>query len=274
MNFQIIPVFVAILTYFFTRMTTSQTSAVFAPVYGVSLIDPSVTAHALLSKHGIQQMIPIFNNPAYIVIAVCAVFLLLTLGWQTVGATYVLRGMVRHDPVFVFSDYFYGIKRNFKEGFVYGLIDSLIIVVLLVDFLFFYARTGTSMGNNLMFWTVTALIVLYLLMRPYIYMMLITFNMKLSKILKNALIFAILGIKRNLLAIVGILLVAFLNLALVMISPAAIMQVSLILPLLYFCAFAGFTTNYAVYPIIDRYMIAPCREESESADPRDDIYDV
>lgn len=274
MNFQIIPIIVAILAYFFTHMTTSQTSAVFAPVYGVSLIDPSITTATLLSGHGIQQLIPIFNNPAYIVIAVCALFLVLTLGWQTVGATYVLRGMVRHDPVFVFSDFFYGIKKNFKEGFVYGLIDALIIIVLAIDFMFFYARTGTSMGNNLMFWAITALIILYLFMRPYIYMMLITFNMKLSKILKNALIFSALGIKRNIMAVLGVVLVAGLNLALVMISPAAIMQVTLILPLLYFCAFAGFTVNYAVYPIIDRYMIEPCREEPEVQDPRDDLYDV
>ncbi|MBQ7338933.1 MAG: DUF624 domain-containing protein [Clostridia bacterium] len=261
MNLQILPIVIGFLAYFFTEKTPSQASAIFAPIYGVSQIDPSVTASTILSVFGIQFNIPIYNNPAYWVIGGCIVFLVLTMGWQTVGATYVLRGMVRHDAVFVFSDYFYAIKRNFKEGFLYGLFDSLIIIVLIIDFLFFYTSTGDAL-NNFMFWTISALIVLYMLMRPYIYMMLITFDMKLKKILKNALIFAILGIKRNVMWIVGVAMMAILNIALMIVCPPSII-IPVILPFFYFWGFVGFTVNYAVYPIIDRYMIAPCRKDGD-----------
>lgn len=271
MNFQVLPLFIALFTYLFTEKTPSQTSAVFAPIYGVSLIDSSVTTSTLLSIFGIQYNIPIYNNPAYWIIGICALFLILTIGWQSVGATYVLRGLVRHDPVYIFTDYFYGIKRNFKEGFLYGLFDSLIILVLSIDFMFFYVRTGTF-GNNLMFWIIAAMIVLYLLMRPYIYMMLITFNMKFSKILKNALIFAILGIKRNVMWLIGVLLVVFLNFMLIMIVPASIV-IPLILPFIYLWAFIGFTVNYAIYPVIDQYMIAPYRTEQDNEEDDDSFTD-
>jgi hypothetical protein len=144
MNFQVLPVIIAVLAYFFTEKTPSQSSAIFAPIYGVSQIDPSVTTSSILSIFGIQFNIPIYNNPAYWVIGGCILFLVLTLGLQTVGSTYVFRGIVRHDGVFVFSDYIYGIKRNFKEGFLFGLLDSLIIIVLAIDFIFFYSSTGST----------------------------------------------------------------------------------------------------------------------------------
>ena len=260
MNLQILPIVIAVLAYFFTEKTPSQSSAIFAPIYGVSQIDPSVTTSTILSIFGIQFNIPIFQNPAYWVIGICVVFLVLTMGWQMVGTTYVLRGIVRHDAVFVFSDYFYAIKRNFKEAFWFGLLDSAMILMLAIDFFFFYTSTG-AFATNLMFWIISALIVLYLLMRPYLYMMLITFDMKFKKMLKNALIFAALGLKRNLMWMLGVVLMAVLNIMLIIVCPPSII-IPIILPFFYFWAFTGFTVNYAIYPIIDRYMIAPCRSET------------
>ena len=271
MNLQVLPIVIAVLAYFFTEKTPSQASAIFAPIYGVAQIDPSVTTSTILSIFGIQFNIPIFQNPAYWVIGGCVAFWVLTMGWQTVGFTYVLRGIVRHDAVFVFSDYFYAIKRNFKEAFLFGLLDSAMILMLAIDFFFFYTSTG-AFATNLMFWIISALIVLYLLMRPYLYMMLITFDIKLSKMLKNALIFSALGLKRNLMWVLGVVLMAVLNIMLIVVCPPSII-IPIILPFFYFWAFVGFTVNYAIYPIIDRYMIAPCRseeqEELEDADTED-----
>lgn len=271
MIFQILPIVIGFLAYFFTEKTPAQSTAIFAPIYGVSLIDPSVTTTTIISLFGTQFNIPIYNNPAYWVIGACVVFFVLTIGWQTVGATYVLRGIVRHDPVFVFSDFVYGIKRNFKEGFFFGLLDSLIIIVLAIDFLYFYTATGST-ATNLMFWVISALIVLYILMRPYIYMMLITFDMSLRKILKNALIFSILGIKRNIMWILGVVLMAVLNIMLIIVCPPSII-IPVILPFFYFWAFTGFTVNYAIYPIIERYMITPCINSDDGDGNGDDEND-
>jgi uncharacterized membrane protein YesL len=136
-----------------------------------------------------------------------------------------------------------------------------LIITLVFDLLYYSGTVGTF-WLDLMFWALTALAFLYIVMRPYIYMMLITFDMKLRKMLKNALIFSVLGIKRNLLALLGIvLLVGIHALLIILFMPRVIITV--IVPILYLLAAIGFITAYAVYPVIDRYMIAPYRKPVE-----------
>ena len=260
MLLQILPVILAVFAFLTTPMTPSQGSAIFAPLYGASLIGPNATTNLILGLEALPLNIPVYSPASYWIIAACAVFLLLTLGWQSVGSFYVLRGLVRGEAVFVFSDYFYGIKRNFKQGFIFGLIDSVLTIVLTID-IAYYSQTVGSFWLDVMFWVLTAITILYLVMRPYIYLMLITFDMNIRKMFKNALIFSALGIKRNLLAAIGILvLVAIHALLIVAFMPQGVITV--ILPLVYLFAAVGFITTYAAYPIIDRYMIAPYRNEN------------
>ena len=110
-------------------------------------------------------------------------------------------------------------------------------------------------------------------MRFYIYLLMVTFDLSLKKILKNALIFTVLGIKRNLMAVIGIAVITAINVVLFplfMMTPLSI-AIPLLLPFLYYFAVTAFTTTFAAYPIIDRYMIEPYRtperdEEDEMSD--------
>ena len=122
---------------------------------------------------------------------------------------------------------------------------------------------------DFMFFTISALIILYALMRPYIYLMLITFDIKTSKIFKNALIFSILGIKRNIMAVLGIVLMAALNVALIILGLSINFAVPIILPFFYFLAFSGFMSAYAVWPVIEKYMIQPFEKENGDGDDSD-----
>ena len=91
--------------------------------------------------------------------------------------------------------------------------------------------------------------------------MLINFDLPVRKIFKNALIFTALGFKRNILSALWIIIIAAINLALVLLLLPANIIVPIILPLVYFAAFALFTTTYAAYPIIKKYMIDPYYDE-------------
>lgn len=265
MLLQVIPIIVAVVSYLFIARTPSQSSAVFAPLYGASLIAPNNPTSTLVAVlDAIPLGIPVFQPVEYWIIGGCALFLLLLNGWLSVGSFYVLRGLVRGDAVFVFSDFFYGIKKNLKQGFFFGLLDALFVVVLTFDLLH-YSGTVGSFGMDVLFWILTGLAILYTIMRPYIYLMMITFDMKIRKMFKNALIFSALGIKRNLMAALGIvLLVAFHVVLMILLMPQVIITV--ILPILYIFAAIGFITAYAAYPIIDRYMIAPYRKNEETED--------
>ena len=87
--------------------------------------------------------------------------------------------------------------------------------------------------------------------------MAVTFDMKLSKIFKNALIFIVLGIKRNIMALLGLaLLTAFAVVLVVLFLPMGL-GVTLVLPLIYYLGVCAFIYTYAAYPVIKKYMIDP-----------------
>lgn len=269
----LLPIVIAVFLYFGIAKTPAENSVIFSQIYGAHLIEQTTDSAFLLDLFGAQFLIPAYHNtPTYVGIGVCVAFLVLTFGWQNIGATYILRGLVRGDPVFLFSDYFYAVKRNWKQGFFLGLLDFLILFLLAFDFMFFWGQTG-QFWIDVMFFAVAALAILYFFMRFYIYHLQITFHLSVRKIFKNALIFTTLGIKRNLMAALGIIILSsFVVLFIALFSSllAGNIAIPLILPFFYFLSFTGFMAAYAAYPIIDRYMIAPYQtdenEENEEAE--------
>ena len=188
---------------------------------------------------------------------ICIAFLVITFGWQNVGAAYIVRNMVRGEPVFIWSDYFYAIKRNLKQGFFLGLIDAFIIFTLGFDIVYFWGRSGTFV-LDFGFFAILAMIILYFLMRFYIYLLLVTFDLSIYKILKNSLIFAILGFKRNIMGVLGIALITGIHVFLIpLLITTPLSGIPIILPFLWYMALVTFTSAYAAYPVIDRFMIAP-----------------
>ena len=256
MLFQIIPIAVIAAIYFLGTKTPTVTDTMYAPLYGIIKSLPSPALTGALDLSGVQMEVPVFNPWMGVVMIVMVLFLAITFGWQNVGAAYVLRGLFRGDAVFVFSDYFYAIKRNLKQGFFLGLLDFICCAVLIMDFLFFYFRTG-SFGADFMYFAIFALALIYIVMRFYLYQLLITFDLTNMKILKNALIFSILGIKRNIMAFLGLILLFGLHIVLIIwLMPMGI-SLPLVIPFVYILGVIGFIATYAAYPIIDRYMIQP-----------------
>lgn len=194
--------------------------------------------------------------------------LVVTWGWQNTGTSYILRGLVRGDGVFMFSDYFYAIKKNFRQGFVLGLIDAGVIIVLIIDFMYTWSARS-NYWSYLMFFIITALIIVYLFMRMYMYLMMITFNISLYKMLKNALIFTALGIKRNLMAALGILICIALWAALSIIGIQYNFGVLMFIPAFIMFSLIGFISVYCAYPVIKKHMIDPIT--TPSFDDADDI---
>ena len=263
MLFQVLPIVVILLIYFLGEKSPTTMNVLFAPLYGIDKISSTPDASVLLDMSSIQMGLPIFSPVATYIIIALVIFLAITWGWQNVGASYVLRGLVRGDAVFVFSDFFYAIKRNFKQGFFLGLIDFAISVILGIDFIYFYNTTG-SFGLEFMYVMIFALIIIYFVMRFYIYLLLVTFDLKNFKILKNALIFSVLGIKRNILAMLGIVLLVAIHGALILVLIPIGISLTIVIPLVYLMAATAFMSAYAAYPIIDRYMIAPYEEENKN----------
>ena len=271
----IIPLLIIGAIYIFGNKTVTVIDPIYVPLHGITAILPSPSLTPLADLAGMQMELPGFLSVGSgIAITACVLFLAVTFGWQNVGAAYVLRGLFRGDAVFVFSDYFYAVKRNFKQAFWVGLIDFICSAVLIVDFIFFFFRTG-SVSADLMYGAIFAIGLFYLIMRFYLYQLLITFDLSTLKILKNSLIFTALGIKRNLMALLGLLIFLGIHLALILLLFPMGISIPMVLPLVYVLSFCGFITTYAAYPVIDRYMIEPYQAITNGADaPNTDAEDA
>ena len=254
---QVIPLAGCLGLYLGGPKVPTQYDPLYATLLGAQTVLPTSEGTTLFnSAAGLLEEIPIFNSWAHWVMGLLIVFHLVTYGWQKAASTYILRSLVRGDGVFLFSDYFYAIRKNMKQGFIMGLLDTVILFALAFDFFYFWNSPTTGM-NNFMYVMIFALIIIYGIMRFYTYLMMVTFDMKLSKILKNALIFTVLGIKRNILALLGIAFLVGVSVALIMLLLPMKVAVVLIIPALCLLAFCGFMYTYAAYPLLQRYMINP-----------------
>ena len=260
MLFMVIPLIVILSLYLWGNKTPSLTDPLFAPLQGIETVLSSPSLSTLTDLSSIQMELPVLTSWMNILQIVMVAFLALTWGWQNVGATYVLRGLFRGDPVFVFSDYFYAIKRNLKSAFFMGLLDFICSAVLVMDFVYFYTRTG-SFQFDVMYLMIFAIALLYLVMRFYLYHLLITFDLSIFKIIKNSLIFAVLGVKRNVMALLGIIVLLIIHAGLIILLLPIGISIPLVLPFVYIMAILGFIVTYAAYPVIDRYMIAPYQKD-------------
>lgn len=254
--FQILPLAAAVILYFFFTPTTATfVSPEYPLLYGMQSASSTAVSCVNMGIFSYQFGIPEHGTPIYIVIVVIVALLVITYGWQKVGTVYVTRGLVRGDSVFVWSDYFYAIKKNFWQGLGVGLFDCLIMGVLAYNFFFFHTAEQTGF-HNFLYATTIALIFIYLVMRFYIYLMVVTFNIKTFKAFKNALIFVVLGIKRNLMACLGLIAVtAIAVLPILMFFPK--FGVVIVLPLIYYLGTCSFIYIYAAYPVVKKYMIDP-----------------
>ena len=266
----IIPALVCFYLYVSMRQTPVAGEVLFPQLLGANAVSATPTSTLLFDLFGAQQNIPVFTTWTYIGMGICIAFLVITFGWQNIGAAYIVRNMVRGEPVFIWSDYFYAIKRNLKQGFFLGLIDAVILFTLGFDISYFWGRGGTF-TLDVGFYLTIALIVLYFLMRFYIYLLIVTFDLSIYKILKNALIFSLLGFKRNIMGVLGILLITALHvILLLLLISTPLSGLPIILPFLWYMAAVTFTSAYAAYPVIDRYMIAPYANQEDEEETEEE----
>ena len=268
MLMQVVPLIVCLIAYVAGPTTPTQESVLFAPLLGAQTAEPTSMGATLLNTALSTFRIQTFDTPIYWIIGGLLLLHVVTYGWQKCGAIYIMRNLVRGDGVFVWSDFWHAIKRNWKQGLLMGILDCVVVGVLGLDYLLMSGMPN-SFGNNLMFYGVIALAIVYFFMRFYIYLMIVTFDMKISKIFKNALIFTILGIKRNIMAALGMVLMTVIFVGLIILTMPLNLYVTLILPFLCYLAFGAFMYTYAAWPVVQKYMIDPVSKKQD-----DDSFDV
>lgn len=234
-------------------------SGMFSPLYGAMLYSGefSPAVMALFGVHGVQSTVSLMTPITYLFFGLTAL-MLFTFGPVSTGTTYLIRGILRNDPMFFWHDFFHAIKRNLRQALVLGFLDCIVIILISYNILLTYFNLGTFVFN-IVFYANLMILFVYFIMRFYMYLMLVTFDLKITKIIKNAFIFSILGGKRNLMAVTGIGITMALNYSLLIVF----MPLGILMPFMISFAVAAFMGAYAAYPKIKEIMIDPYYTETD-----------
>lgn len=263
-NFPIFLILLAVSTNLHTRVQ-APADALFAPIYGAvqnGAVTPS--SASLYGLYGTASTVSLWTPLAYAAMILGILLLLFTFGPVNAGTSYILRNIVKGEPIFLWTDFWYAIKRNVKQEFILGALDLGFLCLIVYDIYFFYLNiNGTLTGIFFYFSIFIAL--LYLFMRFYLYLMMVTFDLSLKKLFKNAFIFTMLGLGRNLIALVGIVFVTVLNLVLM----EVFLPLGIILPFMITVSLCSFISTYVAWPKVSKVMIEPYVDESESSEDSD-----
>ncbi len=251
-----------------TDQSFAPTSSLYPALNGMTAVsgfDPVTLAWN--GVHGVQQQMQVMTPLAYTCLGLSAL-VFLTWGLVNVGTTYILRNIVKGEPIFIWEDFWYAVKRNLRQGLIYGIIDLGLMLLLGYDIVFFFNNMGVSFMMSMLFYVTLIAAILYFVMRFYVYILMVTFDLSIYKLMKNALIFAILGFKRNILAFIGILLSLVVTYSLCLIF----LPLGIILPFIILFGSGAFMGAYAAYPKIKQVMIDPYYPEEEKVYEEEPIF--
>ena len=247
------------ITGTFDPEVAAPSSPLYTQLYGMEAAgESSSILSTLQGMLGISTTVPVTSTTSTVLMW-SAVLLVVTFGLSTIGMLYNFRSITRGEPVSSWSDFFPVIKKNLRTGLPIAILDAFMIVFIVYDLMAYHA--GASASGSLFslssFYIVLFFGLIYFVMRYYIYLITMTFDIKFTKMLKNALYMTLLGWKRSLACIASSAGIIFLSYLLYNTMP----HFGIVLPFVVTIGVLGFIGVYCTYPVIDEYMIQPYYKE-------------
>lgn len=183
----------------------------------------------------------------------------------TAGLAYVTRNFAREEHAFVWSDFWDAVKGNWKASLLNGVIVYVAYVVLSFSIFFYSNQMSSNWLFAIPFGICCMLGIMMLFAQYYIPVMIVTFDLKLRHIYKNAFIFSILGLLRNLM-ITAVLVAIIVG---ILFCPGNFLAIPLMLLILFIFSFISYLSSFATYSLIDKYLIQPFyKKEAEANDSK------
>ncbi len=193
----------------------------------------------------------------------------LTSGLANAGLTFIGRNFARQKHAFIWSDFWDTVKKNWKQALPVGIINTVLQLIMAYALYFYFPRAAE--GQELTIWqyipfSLMVLInVLFIFMQYYQYMLLITFKFSLRQLYRNSFIFAMAGIKQNLLIALSMLLVYGLLFLIAMIGQIGIV-IAVFLLITVVPGFRTLLIQYTIFPLIQKHIIDPYYAEHPHED--------
>lgn len=256
-----------------SRLASQPTSEMFSVLYGLSTAGADgMTLLPVAGIHGLTSVFPVplaVDNLFVKILYALSLLLVFTFGLVNTGCAYVMRNVVKGEPIFLFQDFFGAIKRNWKMAVPMGIFDAVVLGLCAFATYSYYLNYETQ---YILFFCSLVTLMIYLFMRFYMYMIMVTFKQGFFKVLKNSFIFAILCFGKNFLALLGIALFVFIA----MVLAAVYTPLGIILLLVFVFGASTFTATYVAYPQMKKFMIDPFyndepEEDEYEEEPIDDV---
>ncbi len=262
-SFVNLPFLFVFLAFACMKQQEVTASPMFSALYGFSQASENVSFGMFYPFLSAFKNASYFSTASYVCFGISALSIF-TFGLSNAGSAYIIRGYNRGDPVFLVSDFFATVKRNWKQALLVGFADIFLCIVLVFDFLFWNGQTGFI--NGVFMYFSLFLCVLYFMMRFYIYTITITFDLSVYKIFKDAFLLTFLGFKRNVTAFLGLIVLFIISFLLCTLY----LPVGVMMPIILTLGLGMFISGYASYPVIKKYMIDPYYNEEDTDDSYDD----
>lgn len=175
-------------------------------------------------------------------------------GIGSTGQMYILRNWARDEHAFMWQDYKASIKANWKQGLVVGLLNGLSLFLAYIAYVF-YGDMASSRG---MFFVIPQMLMIVLLIvwwmiNEIIFPMMVTYDMKLSQLIRNSAIMVVARLPISFVILLGSLVVPVLLVFFVPYPQISMMILVLLYGLIGF-SLTGFVYASYANDLFDRYL--------------------
>lgn len=238
------------LKIFFDIYTSKFSNIVFLNSMNTLLNLPTIFIAFLLSSYFFTNDVELLSLNyyiGYIIISLLVCIPLITIGPFQAGFTYVLRNFAREEHTFILSDFIKHSKKNLKQSLIVSLIDIAVTSVLLFEINYFSTQAGIL--GIAVYCLVLFEFVVFSIMHMYIYQIMVTVNLTVLQIYKNAFIFTIMNLLKSLfvyLLCLGIIILLSLFLPIGILGFAFLSSATI-----------GLIINYHAHTTVKKYLINP-----------------
>ncbi len=134
--------------------------------------------------------------------AICIPLIALISGPATMGATYVLRNYAREKHAWGLSDMLEKASKNYFQGMMMGLINS-VLILFMVWIYYYYGNISGTPRMHIANYAILVVFAVLFMMHSYLYPMAVSYKLKLKDLYRYSLTLVLLKLPQNILLLAG-----------------------------------------------------------------------
>ncbi len=179
------------------------------------------------------------------------------------GLMVVTKRLANEEYAFVWSEYWEGVRDNWKQGLLNGILCYVAYVVLSFSLVYYFNTMSDGALNFIPLAFSLLMLVIFLLAELYIPTMMVSVKLKFIPLVKNSIIFGFMNFFKNLLTIAMLLVVCAVLYCMQLTGITLLIGLFFVVSL--FFSVTAYIATYMAYPMIDSYIIKPYQKKEEVA---------